>query len=98
MSQQKICQDCNQKHDCQKIYQWLGSIKGPSIVVGVIVAFLLPLMVFIAALAAFEEVLAKAMNSKEAQTALSFLLALAVTAVFIFIIKAKQPRHRAGGD
>ncbi len=51
----------------------------------VIAAFLLPMVVFIAALVAFEEILA---GAKELQTTLSFLLALLVTFISILIIKA----------
>jgi len=88
MAQEKFCQECNQRHDCQEVYQRLGKAEGPSVVFKVVAAFLLPLMVFIAALAASEKILAKTMNSKEVQTALSFLLALSVTFVCIFVLKA----------
>ena len=88
MTQQKLCQDCNQRHKCQEVYQQLGKAQGPSVVSNVVVAFLLPVVVFIAALAAFEEILPKAVNSKESQTALSFLLALAVSFICILITKA----------
>jgi len=84
MAQEKFCQDCDQKHDCQKIYGQLGNIKGPSVVLKVIVAFLLPVVVFIVSLAVFEEVLAKAVNAKELRTLLSFLISLLIT--FIFVI------------
>ena len=92
MAQEKFCQECTQRHapletpkksltghDCREVYQQLGKAEGPSVVFKVVAAFLLPLMVFIAALAASEKILAKVISSKEAQTALSFLLALAVT-------------------
>jgi K+-transporting ATPase A subunit len=85
---QKFCQDCNQRHNCQQIYQQLGKAQGPSLVSRVVVAFLLPLMVFIAALVVFEEILAKAINAKELQTTLCFLLALSVTLVCAAITKA----------
>ena len=87
MAQQKFCQECNQKHDCRDVYRQLGNSKGPLVVFKVVFAFLLPLVVFIAALAAFETILAKVINSKEVQTVLSFLLALAVTSVSILVIK-----------
>ncbi len=88
MAQQKFCQECNQRHGCRDVYQQLGKAEGPSVVFKVVVAFLLPLMVVIAVLAASEKILAKTINSKEAQTALSFLLALSVTFVCIFVLKA----------
>ena len=87
MAPQKFCQECNQRHTCQDVYRQLGNTKSPSVVFKVVVAFLLPLVVFIVALAAFEKILAKAINSKESRTALSFLLAVLVTFVCILIIK-----------
>ena len=87
MAQEKFCQDCDQKHDCQKIYEQLGNVKGPSVVFKVIVAFLLPMVVFIVSLAVFEEVLAKAVNTEELQTLLSFLISLLITFVCILIVQ-----------
>jgi len=75
MTQQKFCEDCNQKHDCREVYQKLGNTKGPSVVLKAVVAFLLPILVFIGCLAAFEAILAR--------TALSFLLAVLVTFIFV---------------
>ncbi len=88
MTQQKFCQDCDQRHDCQEVYQQLGKTKGPSVVCKVVVAFLLPMVVFIASLVVFDHILAKAINSKEVQTALSFSLALSITIVCIFVLRA----------
>jgi len=88
MAEQKFCRDCTQNRDCRKAYNQLGSTEGPSVVVKVLVAFLLPVVVFIGSLAAFGKVLAKAVDSKELQTVLSFLIAMLVTFVCILIIKA----------
>ncbi len=90
MAQEKSCQECDQENQCQEAYRRLGDTKSPSVVLKAVVAFLLPLTVFIAALAAFEGILAGAINTKGLRTALSFLLALMVTAVCILIIKAKR--------
>jgi hypothetical protein len=88
MVQQKICQDCNERQTCQEVYQQMGEAKGPSVVSRVVIAFLLPLTFFIASLAAFETILAKAIDSQGLKTALSSLLALSITFVLILIIKA----------
>jgi len=91
VAQQKFCEDCNQKHDCREVYRKMGNTKGPSVVLKAVVAFLLPILVFIGCLAAFEAILAKVrslINTKELRTVLSFLLALSVTFVLILIIKA----------
>jgi len=88
MTQQKFCQDCDQNHDCQKVYQQLGNIKDSSVVFKVIVAFLLPLVVFIVSLAVFQEIFAEAINTEELRTVLSFLIAMLITFVCILIIQA----------
>lgn len=92
MSEQKICEDCKQKHDCQRIYEQLGDVEGPSVLVKVIVAFLLPLVVFIVSLAAFQQIFAKAISTQRLQTALSLLLALLVTFVCILIVRVIRKR------
>ncbi|MHC4462298.1 MAG: SoxR reducing system RseC family protein [Planctomycetota bacterium] len=80
MIEDKFCQDCNQRQNCQEVYQKLGKTKGPSVVFNTVAAFLLPILVFIASLAAFEAIFGKA--------GLSFVSALSVTFVCILIIKA----------
>jgi len=80
MTQQKFCQSCNQKHNCREAYQQLSDTKSPSVAFKAVVAFLLPILVFIASLAAFEVILTR--------TGLSFVLALVVTFVMMSIIKA----------
>lgn len=87
MAEQKFCENCTQKHDCQKVYQQLGDIEGPSVVIKVIVAFLLPLVVFIVSLAVFQESFGNAISSKRMQTALSLLSALLVTFVCILTVR-----------
>jgi len=88
MFQQKFCQECNQKRDCKEVYQQLGNTKNPSVVFKVVIAFLLPMVIFIAALAAFEAILANTIDTKELQTALNFLLALSMTFAVVLVIKA----------
>jgi hypothetical protein len=87
MAELKSCQECNQKQKCQEIYQQLGKAKGPSVAFKAVVAFLLPLLIFIASLAAFEGILARITNIEKLRIALDFLLALAVTLAAILIIK-----------
>jgi len=88
MSRQEFCHKCSERHNCHEVYRQLGKVEGPSVVFKVVVAFLLPLMVFIAALAVFEKILAGVVNTEQLQTALVFLLAALVTFAFILIIKA----------
>jgi hypothetical protein len=92
MARQEHCQDCDDRHNCQNIYQMLGSAEGPCVVSKVILAFLLPMLVFVASLAASEQVLAEFITAEAFRTVLSFLLALAVTLGLILIIRAITAR------
>ncbi|MHC4456144.1 MAG: hypothetical protein ACYS0I_03460 [Planctomycetota bacterium] len=88
MLQEKFCQGCYQRRQCQKVYQQLAKVQGPSVVLKVLAAFLLPLIVFIGVLVAFEKILPAVIISEKLQTALSFLMALLATFLTILIIKA----------
>ncbi len=88
MASEKFCQDCIQKNDCRSVYEQLGNASGASIVHKAILAFLLPLIVFIVSLAVSERVLARAIKIEEVQIALSFLLALLATFVCVLITRA----------
>ncbi len=92
MAKQEFCEDCKQKHDCQRIYEQLGDVEGPSVVIKVIVAFLLPLVVFIVSLAVFQEIFVRAISSQRLQAAFSLLLALLVTFVCILIVRVIKRR------
>lgn len=91
MAEQKFCQGCIQRHDCQEVYRRLGKAQCSSVVSKTIVAFVMPIVVFIAVLAAFEALLAKS-NAKSFETLISFLLALGVTYICILIVKAINTR------
>lgn len=92
MNEKDFCDNCNQKHSCGSIYHQLGNAKGPSVVVRVVIALLLPLVVFIISLAAFEEIFAKNISSQPLQTALSLLSALLVTFICILITRVISKR------
>ncbi len=47
MTQQEFCRDCDQENQCQEAYRRLGDTKSPSVALKAVVAFLLPLIVFI---------------------------------------------------
>jgi len=87
MASQRFCQDCIQKHDCKRIYEQLGDSPGPSVAIKAILAFLLPLIVFIVSLAVFERVLAGTINNGRLQIILSLLLALPATFICILITR-----------
>jgi uncharacterized membrane protein len=87
MVSQSFCRDCIQKHDCRSVYEQLGNASGDSVVLKVILAFLLPMVVFIISLAVSERVFAGVTNVEKLQTIFSFLSALLATFICIFIIR-----------
>lgn len=87
MVSESFCKDCIQRHDCRSVYEQLGNATGPSVVLKVILAFLLPLVVFIVSLAVFERIFAGAVKIEKLQVILTILPALLVTFGCIFIIR-----------
>jgi uncharacterized membrane protein len=87
MVSKSFCRDCIQKHDCRSVYEQLGNTSGASVVLKVILAFLLPMIVFIVSLAVSERVFAGVTNVEKLQTIFSLLLALLATFICIFIIR-----------
>ena len=97
MVQQEFCQTCKQKNDCRKVYRELGNVEGPPIAAKVMLAFLLPLLVFIMSLGAFERILTGSINESNVLTAVSLLLALVVTFTCIVLIRMIRRGCRQGG-
>jgi uncharacterized membrane protein len=87
MARKGFCQGCTQKDNCQGISEQMEESAGSSVTLNVILAFLLPLLVFIISLAVFEKVLAGTFNAGRMRTVVSFLLALLVTFACILITR-----------
>ncbi len=96
MAQLKFCQHCKQEHNCQKVCEQLGRTEGPPVVIKVILAFLLPLVVFIASLAAFQEILTRTIDAQNLLTALSLVLASLATSACILIVGVMNGRLSQG--
>ena len=87
MTEDKFCQSCKQSKNCRSIYQQLGNLKGSSVLLRVIFAFLVPLLVFIAALAVFQEILPAVIENKATQTAVSYIAAVIIALAAALIAK-----------
>ncbi len=81
------CSGCSHEDSCRLMYEKIGNVKGPSVLGKAVLAFLVPIFVFIASLAAATKLLQDHL-SEAALTLVSFLLAAAVTVVVIFVIRA----------
>ena len=74
------------------MYEQLGRIEGPSVVKEVVLAFLLPMVVFVASLAVFERMFSQVVSAGQARSALSFTSAVSLTFVCILLTKAVNSR------
>ena len=92
MSENEFCSNCPQENDCKTTYELLGKVKGPSVAIRAIVAFLVPIAVFIAALAAFQRLLEKIVKNDDGRVALSAFLAICITFACIMILKIADKR------
>jgi len=90
MEKQDSCKGCVDKDRCEEAYRRLDQIKGPSVVLNVVVAFLLPILVFIGVLAGSERILADRIQTEGIRTLISFLLALLTTAGVVVAVKAAR--------
>lgn len=97
MEEQELCHICKQKNDCRNVYRAMGHTDGPPVTVRVVLAFLLPLLVFIVSLGASERMLAKAIHRENILTAVSFLLALSVTFACIVLTGKIRRKSCQGG-
>ena len=87
MVRKESCQTCKQKSDCTNVYRELGNAEGPPVTTKIVLAFLLPLVVFIVSLGVCERMFAAALSGGSVLTLVSFLMALLVTLTCIVMIK-----------
>ena len=83
------CSGCGQKQTCRGAYEKIGKSEAPNVAWKAVVAFVLPIIVFIGALAGAQRLLAGRLEDR-LLTLVSFLLALFVTLVFLCVVRAIQ--------
>ena len=81
------CSQCGHKEGCRLMYEKLGRAGGQNVAVKAIVAFLVPICVFICVLAAGQRLLQGQFEDKILML-VSFLLAVCVTLLVVFVIRA----------
>ena len=86
-SDRRECDKCGHKASCLEVFRRLGNIKGKSVVRSVLAAFVLPLVVFIAALAVAQQLLARYIDSAGLRTVVALLAAIVVAAACVIIVR-----------
>lgn len=88
IEEEEFCEGCPQAHDCKSAYGMLGNFKGPSVVTRVIVAFLLPILVFIVVLGVSGHMMRVGVRSENLRVAASSLLAGGASIICVLISRA----------
>ena len=89
MKPKDTCSGCGQKQTCRGAYEKIGKSTAPNVTWKVIVAFVLPIAVFVLSLAGATKLLAGHFEDRIV-TLLSFLSALIITFVFVCVVRAIQ--------
>ena len=86
MKNKDACSGCSQRDTCRQAYEKIGKADGPNVTPMVIVAFLVPIAIFIGTVALSQQLLKERFEGV-LLTIVSFFLALSVTLVVIFVIR-----------
>ncbi len=87
MTDQQHCQTCGQRHNCQEIYRQMSNSKAPNVLSKVIQAFVVPLIIFIIALAVSEKFLAEKLQSEAGKTFAALAISVSVILLYLVILK-----------
>ncbi len=85
MTDKEYCSDCAGAHDCKTIYEQMGKAEGPSVAKKVIVAFLLPIIVFAVCLVVLDKKLVAVTSSEHLRILLGVLFAGLVSFVYVLV-------------
>lgn len=87
MTQPDQCDGCSQANGCKEAYRQIGCTEGPPVTPAVLVAFLLPLVLFIVSLGTLDWLL-KSRLAGASRTPLALILALLMTTGLMLALRA----------
>ncbi len=85
--EEKKCQGCRYRHTCEEAYRRLGHSKASPVTSKVVLAFMLPLMVFIASIALFERIFSQILEAEWLVLILSLFTGVSITLVLASVVK-----------
>jgi len=92
MKQNEFCEKCGDKSRCQDAFRQMDKTQGKHVVRNIILAFLLPLVIFIVVLAISQQLLINHIESDGLRTTVSLSLSLVVTFVYVLIARVISRR------
>ena len=87
MFAKNLCPNCIHSETCRTVYERLGKQSGPSVAAGAFAAFLLPLLVFIVALAVGVKILPNYLRNEVHQVLVSLLLAVSISIAVVLLVR-----------
>ncbi len=96
MTDEEYCSKCVWAHDCKVVYEQMGKAHGPSVVKKVIVAFLLPVIVFVVCLVVLDKKLVAVTGNEHLRILLGVLFAGLVSFVYVLIAGRMSSRWDRG--
>jgi hypothetical protein len=82
--QDEWCSGCGQRSSCGSVYQKLGTARGPSVLGKSLIAFVLPIVLFVLALAGFEWLLRGRIEDPDLRMLAGILPSLGVSIVGVW--------------
>lgn len=96
MINRDYCSGCAHEHDCKTIYKAIGESKGPSVTGKVLLAFVVPIFVFITILAIAEAVFSKVAWPGWVEIVIEGVAASAASVLTAWVAGIGQRRQAAG--
>ena len=96
--EQEQCDGCGHQNGCQSIYERLSNAKGPSVLLKTVLALLVPLIIFIAAVATCEKLLTNVIENRLIIVLLSILSGVIVVSAYIVTFKMATKAQRREGN
>jgi hypothetical protein len=94
MANQGICDNCGLKDGCKQVYQRMADYQGPSVLGKVLIAFVLPLLSFVLAVAVFGKVAGRFGLVRELEVILSLVFGLFTAAGVVLVVKVISRQFR----
>ena len=82
-----MCAGCSERDHCTEVYKKLGQSKSESVLLKVIIAFLLPMIVFILSLVIFDKIFDAFLSGDGLKSWVTFLSSLVVTGIYVMVVK-----------
>jgi hypothetical protein len=90
------CDSCGQKDRCHEVYAKLGHSKGPNIALKAVIAFGVPIAVFVAAALLTQNLLKNKFENASLFILIQLAAGLAAAGIFVFIIRRFSCRSDSG--